>query len=92
MNTTNRTLTFSAVAAFAVVSALAVKYINRPMTNADFADVGQHQKAFDEVRADESRATCDEYVLFRKHLFLKIMNAIATFNPLKINILAWNFA
>ena len=41
MNTTNRTLTFSAVAAFAVVSALAVKYINRPVTNADFADVGQ---------------------------------------------------
>ena len=41
MNTTNRTLTFGAVAAFAVLSAMGVKYINRPVTNADFADVGQ---------------------------------------------------
>ena len=41
MNTTNRTLTFVAVAAFAVLSAVGVKYINRPIVNADFADVGQ---------------------------------------------------
>ena len=41
MNTTNRTLTFGAVAAFAVLSAVGVKYINRPVANADFADVGQ---------------------------------------------------
>ena len=41
MNTTNRTLTFVAVAAFAVLSAVGVKYINRPVVNADFADVGQ---------------------------------------------------
>ncbi len=41
MNTTNRTLTFVAVAAFAALSAVGVKYINRPVANADFADVGQ---------------------------------------------------
>ncbi len=41
MNTTNRTLTFVAVAAFAALSAMGVKYINRPVANADFADVGQ---------------------------------------------------
>ena len=41
MNTTNRTLTFVAVAAFAVLSAVGVKYINRPIVNGDFADVGQ---------------------------------------------------
>ena len=41
MNTTNRTLTFCAVAAFAVLSAVGVKYINRPVVNPDFADVGQ---------------------------------------------------
>lgn len=41
MNTTNRTLTFVAVAAIAALSAMGVKYINRPVANADFADVGQ---------------------------------------------------
>ena len=41
MNTTNRTLTFVAVAAFAALSAVGVKYISRPVANADFADVGQ---------------------------------------------------
>ncbi len=41
MNTTNRTLAFVAVAAFAALSAMGVKYINRPVANADFADVGQ---------------------------------------------------
>ena len=40
MNTTKRTLIFGAVAAFAVLSAAGVKYINRPVVNADFADVG----------------------------------------------------
>ena len=40
MNTTNRTLIFAAVAAVAVLSAVGVKYINRPVANADFADVG----------------------------------------------------
>ena len=41
MNTTNRTFIFVAVAAFAFLSAFGVKYINRPIANADFADVGQ---------------------------------------------------
>ena len=41
MNTTNRTLTFVAVAAFTFLTAFGVKYINRPVANADFADVGQ---------------------------------------------------
>ncbi len=41
MNTTNRTLLFGAVAAFAVLAAVGVKYINRPVVNPDFADVGQ---------------------------------------------------
>ncbi len=41
MNTTNRTLIFVAVAAIACLSAFGVKYINRPVANADFADVGQ---------------------------------------------------
>ncbi|MDA1232881.1 MAG: DUF4340 domain-containing protein, partial [Planctomycetota bacterium] len=41
MNTMNRTLIFVAVAAFAVLTAFGVKYINRPVANADFADVGQ---------------------------------------------------
>lgn len=41
MNTTNRTFIFVAVAAFAFLSAFGVKYINRPIVNADFADVGQ---------------------------------------------------
>jgi hypothetical protein len=41
MNTTNRTFVFVAVAAFALLSAFGVKYINRPVPNADFADVGQ---------------------------------------------------
>ena len=41
MNTTNRTLLFVAVAGFAALSAAGVKYINRPVANADFADVGQ---------------------------------------------------
>ncbi len=40
MNTTNRTLTFLAFAALAVVSAAVVNYINRPAVNADFQDVG----------------------------------------------------
>jgi hypothetical protein len=41
MNTTNRTLTFIAVAGIATLCAVGVKYINRPVANADFADVGQ---------------------------------------------------
>jgi hypothetical protein len=41
MNTTNRTLLFVAVAGLAALSAVGVKYINRPVANADFADVGQ---------------------------------------------------
>ena len=41
MNTTNRTFIFVAVAAFAFLTAFGVKYINRPIANADFADVGQ---------------------------------------------------
>ncbi|MEZ6032444.1 MAG: DUF4340 domain-containing protein [Planctomycetaceae bacterium] len=41
MNTTNRTLTFIAVAVIATLCAVGVKYVNRPVANADFADVGQ---------------------------------------------------
>ena len=41
MNTTNRTLLFVAVAGIAALSAVGVKYINRPVANEDFADVGQ---------------------------------------------------
>ncbi len=41
MNTTNRTFIFVAAAAFALLSAFGVKYINRPVANSDFADVGQ---------------------------------------------------
>ena len=41
MNTTNRTFIFVAVGAVTFLAAFGVKYINRPIANADFADLGQ---------------------------------------------------